>query len=305
MPAAGLLALLDDLASVLDDVAVMSKLATKKTMAIAGDDLAVGAESLVGLDPSRELPIVWKVTKGSLFNKAWLVPLALALSILAPGALTPLLMIGGAFLCYEGVHKILEKLGIGHHEDAGSSVAAAPVQTPDALERARVRGAIRTDMILSAEIVVIAINALAEFEFVRKTVALVVVAFGLTFAIYGLIAAIVKADDLGLHLVRRGGAWKGVGRAILATMPPFMKLIGVVGTVAMFLVGGGIIEHGIPPLEHAVTDVVNGLAAVDSGLNGVLKQVAVLLVGVVTGFLALGLWALVSPLVKRLRRKTA
>jgi predicted DNA repair protein MutK len=304
MPSAGLLALLDDLASVLDDVAVLSKVATKKTLGLAGDDLAVGAESLVGLDPKRELPIVWKVTKGSLLNKAWLVPLALGLSFFAPGALTPLLMIGGAFLCYEGVHKILEKLGIGHHEEA---TAEAPTQTPEELERDRVRGAIRTDMILSAEIVVIAINAnaLAQQPFLTKALALVAVAVGLTFGIYGLIAAIVKADDLGLHLVRRGGVWKGLGRAILAVMPPFMKLLGAVGTLAMFLVGGDIVGHGIPPLEHAVTDVVHGLAAADSAWNGVLKQVAALLVGVVTGFVALALWAAVGPLVRRLRAKTA
>jgi predicted DNA repair protein MutK len=303
MPAAGLLALLDDLASLLDDVAVMSKLATKKTMAIAGDDLAVGAESLVGIDPKRELPIVWAVTKGSLINKAWLVPVALGLSYFAPAVLVPLLMIGGAFLCYEGVHKIMEKLGFGHHE--AHDKAAEPPKDPQQLERERVKGAIRTDLILSAEIVVIALNALAEFEFGRRTAALVIVAFGLTFAIYGLIAAIVKADDFGLHLVQRGGAAARVGRGILVVMPPVMKLIGVVGTVAMFLVGGGIVEHGIPPLEHAVTDVVTGLAAPESWQHGLFKTLAVLLVGLVTGLVAVGLAALLGPVFKRFRKAPA
>ncbi len=303
MPAAGLLALLDDLASLLDDVAVMSKLATKKTMAIAGDDLAVGAESLVGIDPKRELPIVWAVTKGSLLNKAWLVPVALGLSYFAPWLLTPLLMTGGAFLCYEGVHKFSEKLGLGHH-DRGDKPADAP-KDPQQLERERVKGAIRTDLILSAEIVVIALNALAEFEFARRTVALVIVAFGLTFAIYGLIAAIVKADDVGLHLVQRGGAGARVGRGILIAMPPLMKLIGVVGTLAMLLVGGGIVEHGLPPLEHAIHGVVDGIASPDSWLHELLKTVSVLLVGLVTGLVALALTALLGPLVRRLRKAPA
>jgi predicted DNA repair protein MutK len=303
MPAAGLLALLDDLASLLDDVAVMSKLATKKTMAIAGDDLAVGAEALVGLDPKRELPIVWAVTKGSLVNKAWLVPLALALSYFAPMVLTPLLMIGGAFLCYEGVHKLIEKLG-PKHQDAPGQAEAAP-RDPQDVERERVKGAVRTDLILSAEIVVIALNALAEYDFGRRTAALVIVAFGLTFAIYGLIAAIVKADDLGLHLVQRGGFQARIGRGLLVAMPPFMKLIGVVGTIAMFLVGGGIIEHGIPPLEHAVKDLIGGFSAPETGFYSLLKTVAVLVIGVITGLVALGLAAVLGPVVKRLRKAPA
>lgn len=280
MASAGLLALLDDIATVLDDVAVMAKLATKKTMAIAGDDLAVGAEALVGLHPSRELPIVWAVAKGSLLNKAWLVPLALVLTLVAPWVLTPLLMLGGAFLCYEGVHKTLEKLGVGHHEHTEGDIPKDPV----ALEKSRVRSAIRTDVILSAEIVVIALSALESVTFGKKVLILSLVAIGLTFAIYGLIAVIVKADDAGLALVRRGGASKPIGRAILFTMPPLMKVIGVLGTIAMFLVGGGIIGHGIPGLEPWLHHLAADLGG--EGLwRSVLDQVFVLLVGVLVGFI--------------------
>lgn len=283
MASAGLLALLDDIATVLDDVAVMAKLATKKTMAIAGDDLAVGAQSLVGLHPSRELPIVWAVAKGSLVNKAWLVPSALILTLVAPWSLTPILMLGGAFLCYEGVHKSLEKLGVGplHAADAEASM------TPEELEQSRIRGAIRTDVILSAEIVAIALGALVNSEFWTKAVTLTLVAVALTLAIYGLIAVIVKADDVGLRLVKKGGASKALGRGILFTMPPLMKIIGVLGTLAMFLVGGGIIAHGIPGLEPLMHDVS---ASVGGGfLTSVLDQVFVMILGVIVGFIVLGL----------------
>jgi len=283
MASAGLLALLDDIATVLDDVAVMAKLATKKTMAIAGDDLAVGAQSLVGLHPSRELPIVWAVAKGSMWNKAWLVPAALILTLIAPWSLTPILMFGGAFLCYEGVHKSLEKLGLGHADGEHPEAAMTPAE----LEQSRIRGAIRTDVILSAEIVAIALGAMVDSEFWTKALTLTLVAVGLTIAIYGLIAIIVKADDVGLHLVARGGARKIIGRAILFTMPPLMKIIGVLGTLAMFLVGGGIIAHGIPGLEPWMQGV--SAAAGGGFLTSVLDQVFVMILGVIVGFIVIGL----------------
>jgi predicted DNA repair protein MutK len=301
MASAGLLALLDDIATVLDDVAVMAKIATKKTMAIAGDDLAVGAEAMVGLDPKRELPIVWAVAKGSLWNKAWLVPLALVLTLVAPWILTPLLMLGGAFLCYEGVHKGLEKLGVGHHEAHASH---GPPMTAAELEKTRVRGAIRTDVILSAEIVVIALNAMADATFGVKALTLSVVAVGLTFAIYGLIALIVKADDVGLHLIEKGGSAKTFGRGILFVMPPLMKLIGIVGTLAMFLVGGGIMAHGIPGLEDGLHHVVADLAGEGTPAS-ILSQVGVLLVGVLTGFVVIGLVKLLGPPLKPVFAKLA
>lgn len=299
MASAGLLALLDDIATVLDDVAVMAKLATKKTAAIAGDDLAVGAQALVGLHPSRELPIVYAVAKGSLFNKAWLVPVALILTLLAPGILTPLLMVGGAFLCYEGVHKSLEKLGFGHHAE----VDEGPLMDAATLEKTRIAGAIRTDVILSAEIVVIALSAMETSPFWNKVLTLSLVAVVLTIAIYGLIAIIVKADDVGLYLVEKGGGRKALGRAILITMPPFMKLLGFVGTLAMFLVGGGIVAHGIPGLEpwlhHGVADLA-GEGFWASALN----QISVLLLGVLVGFFVILLVKLFGKQVSALIAKT-
>ena len=305
MASAGLLALLDDIATVLDDVAVMAKLATKKTMAIAGDDLAVGAEAMVGLDPKRELPIVWAVAKGSLFNKAWLVPLFLVLTLVAPWSLTPLLMVGGAFLCFEGVHKVMEKLGFGHHADTPTD---APPMTAAELERVRVAGAIRTDVILSAEIVVIALNAMAETTFGIKALTLSLVAVGLTIAIYGLIALIVKADDVGLHLIQKGGAAKAFGRGLLLVMPPLMKLIGLLGTIAMFLVGGGIIAHGIPGLEDAAHHLVASISN-DATVASILQQLAVAIIGVATGFVVILLVKLLGPVLgpplRRLQAKWA
>jgi len=301
MASAGLLALLDDIAALFDDVAVMAKIATQKTLALASDDLAVGAEAMVGLNPKRELPIIWAVAKGSLWNKAWLVPGALIFTLIAPVVLTVLLMLGGAFLCYEGVHKILEKLGFGHHE---SDLAAKVVMTPAQLEKTRVSGAIRTDVILSAEIVVIALNAMVDASFGVKVLTLCLVAVGLTLAIYGLIALIVKADDVGIHLIAKGGRAKNLGRAILWFMPPLMKLIGIIGTVAMFLVGGGIIAHGIPGLQYAVDSAVASI--VQGGLlESALSQIATLLIGVVVGLIVIGAAKLLGPILAPVFTKIA
>ena len=300
MASAGLLSLLDDLATVLDDVALMAKLATKKTVAIAGDDLAVGAEAMVGLQPSRELPIVWAVTKGSLLNKLILVPIILGLTLVAPWSLTPLLMLGGAFLCYEGVHKGLEKLGVGHHEAQTSAV----VTSIEALEKQKIRGAVRTDLILSAEIVVIALNAISERNptFAIKALTLALVAIGLTFAIYGLIALIVKADDAGLSLVKRGGALGSVGRAILAIMPRFMKGLGVLGTIAMFIVGGEIIAHGLPGLDHHwLEHLVEGVTSAEPW-RSILETAGVIVFGVIIGLVVVGLVTLVKGLLARFKR---
>jgi len=299
MPSAGLLSLLDDLATLMDDVAVMAKVATQRTLAIAGDDLAVGAEAMVGLHPSRELPIVWSVTKGSLLNKAWLVPLVLVLTLVAPWSLTPLLMIGGAFLCYEGVHKTMQKLGVGHAEEV--VVVEAP-SDPAELERLRIRGAVRTDVILSAEIVVIALNAINESNptFFMKALTLTLVAVGLTVAIYGVIALIVKADDAGLHLVEKRPRWRWLGRGILAVMPRLMKAIGVIGTLAMFMVGGEIIAHGLPGLDHHwLEHLVHGITAAEPWAS-ILEKVFVIVLGAVVGLLVIGLAAAVAPLWRRI-----
>lgn len=299
MATAGLLTLLDDLATVLDDVAVMAKLATKKTAAIAGDDLAVGAHAMVGLHPTRELPIVWAVTKGSLVNKLWLVPLVLVLTLVAPWSLTPLLMIGGAFLCYEGVHKSLEKLGFRHHDVAVTN--AAPVD-PIVLEKQKIRGAVRTDVILSAEIVVIALDAINERNpsFAMKALTLAIVAFGLTFVIYGLIALIVKADDAGLHLVERGGPGRPLGKTLLAIMPVFMKVLGVLGTVAMFMVGGEIIAHGMPGLDHHWLEHLFEKVTTTEPWFSIIEKLGVIVFGVICGAIVVGLVMVFAPLWKKI-----
>lgn len=252
MALGGLWALLDDLATLLDDVAVMSKVAAGKAAGVAGDDLAVGAQQVIGLDPSRELPIVWAVAKGSFINKAYLVPGALALSAVAPFLIMPIMMAGGAFLCYEGMEKILHKLKPGDEKAAHEKLLSAAIKSAEDLknfEKEKIAEAIRTDTVLSAEIVVIALGAMATAPFMTKVIALSAVAIGLTALIYGLIALIVKADDLGLHLARKKGLWKKLGGAILKIMPKFMKGLSIVGTAAMFMVGGGILVHGVPLLE--------------------------------------------------------
>jgi len=298
MATAGLLTLLDDLATVLDDVAVMAKLATKRTAAIAGDDLAVGAHAMVGLHPTRELPIVWAVSKGSLLNKLWLVPLVLILTLVAPWSLTPLLMLGGAFLCYEGAHKSLEKLGYKKHSKASDDGVAI---NPAELEKQKVRGAVRTDAILSAEIVVISLDAISELNpsFAMKALALSIVAFGLTFVIYGAIALIVKADDVGLHLVERGGPARPVGKIMLATMPVFMKVLGVLGTVAMFMVGGEIIAHGMPGLgDHWLEHLFEKVTSVEPWLS-IITKLGVIVFGFICGALVIVLVMFVAPVWKR------
>ncbi|MEZ4319628.1 MAG: DUF808 family protein [Myxococcota bacterium] len=260
MPTSGLLALLDDVIAIMDDVATVSKLAAEKTVGIAGDDLAVNAEGLVGLHPSRELPILGKVALGSLANKVVLVPLALAL----PGAaIQPLLMFGGAFLCYEGVHKVLHKV-LPHddaHDEAHGEAVVRAVRSDDPAELARVeqgkvRQALLTDIVLSAEIVAVALGAIGDVELKVKAVALSAVAVAMTIGIYGIVAVLVKIDDYGLWLERRGGAAATVGRFLVRAMPTVMRTLSVVGTLAMFLVGGGILAHGLGiHLDHLVHDL--------------------------------------------------
>lgn len=295
MASGGLLALLDDLASILDDVAAMAKLAVKKTAGVAGDDLAVGANQVVGLSPDRELPIVWAVAKGSFWNKCWLVPSALLLSAFAPMVIMPIMMLGGAFLCYEGVHKLVDKLKRRGADPDRERLTAAAIQGPEALlelEKGKIKEAIQTDTILSAEIVVIALGAMSGAPFWTQAITLTAVAFFMTVAIYGLIALIVKADDLGLRLTQQTGTGTGpamqraIGRGLLAGMPPFMKLLSIVGTIAMFLVGGGIVVHGIPGLEPALVNIAHGVTS--SGfVHAVIEQALVLVGGIAIGIVAL------------------
>ena len=311
--ASSLLALLDDIATVLDDVALMSKVAARKSAAMAddvavltklsaqktagvlGDDLALNAQQVTGVAAHREIPVVWAVAKGSLVNKAILVPAALLISAFAPWAVTPLLMVGGAFLCFEGFEKLAHKLlhtaaADETHKADVEAALADPATDLAALEKDKIKGAVRTDFILSAEIIAITLGAVAQAAFWTQVVVLAGIAIVMTAGVYGLVGGIVKLDDLGLWLSQRAsGAARGVGRAILAAAPWLMKLLSIAGTAAMFLVGGGIIVHGVPWLHHLLESWARGAAGlgrtlIDMGFNA---GVGVLVGGVVVGVLAL------------------
>lgn len=290
MAGASLFALLDDIATVLDDVALLTKLATKKTAGVLGDDLALNAQQVAGVRADRELPVVWAVAKGSLRNKAILVPAALAISAIAPWAITPLLMIGGLYLCFEGFEKIWH--GITHREETQAHRDELLVALEDptidlvALEKTKIKGAIRTDFILSAEIIVIALGSVAAASFGIRVAVLVGIALLMTVGVYGLVAGIVKLDDAGLHLVGRKGDGllaslsRRLGRGILWFAPWLMKLLSVAGLIAMFLVGGGILVHGIPWIEHWVA----GFAESGSSVMATLARfLTAALVGVLAG----------------------
>jgi len=256
--ATSLLALLDDIASVLDDVAVMTKVAAKKTAGVLGDDLALNAQQVTGVQADRELPVVWAVARGSLLNKAILVPAALAISAWAPWLVTPLLMLGGAYLCFEGAEKLAHRWLHHAADDAAAhqrlaQALADPALDLVAFERDKVRGAVRTDFILSAEIIVIALGTVAGSPFGTRVAVLAGIALLMTVGVYGLVAGIVKLDDAGLALSRSAsGGVRALGRGLLRAAPWLMKALSVAGTAAMFLVGGGILAHGIAPLHHAI-----------------------------------------------------
>jgi predicted DNA repair protein MutK len=270
--AASLLALLDDIASVLDDVAVLSKLAAKKTAGVLGDDLALNAQQVTGVSADRELPVVWAVAKGSFINKAILVPAALVISAFAPWLVTPLLMLGGAFLCYEGfeklAHRFLHPKEQVEAERAGLKQALAdPAIDLVAFEKDKIKGAVRTDFILSAEIIAITLGTVADATFTTQVLVLAGISLVMTVGVYGFVAGIVKLDDAGLALSRSGsGSAQALGRGILAAAPWLMKGLSVAGTAAMFLVGGGILVHGFAPLGHAIEGALQGLG----GLAGAL-----------------------------------
>jgi uncharacterized protein len=261
-----LFALLDDITTVLDDVAVLTKVATKKTAGVLGDDLALNAQQVTGVQADRELPVVWAVAKGSALNKLVLVPVALTISAVAPWLVLPLLMIGGSFLCYEGFEKLAHRLLHSRREDAEHhkeliEAVADPQIDMVAFERDKIRGAIRTDFILSAEIIVIALGSVAAESFAMRLAVLVAISALMTVGVYGLVAGIVKLDDLGARLARgTNQALQGLGAAILAGAPLLMKFLSVAGTAAMFLVGGSILVHGIPPLHHLAEDLNTVLA---------------------------------------------
>ena len=291
--ATSLLALLDDITTVLDDVGVLTKLAAKKTAGVLGDDLALNAQQVAGVTSNRELPVVWAVARGSLLNKAILVPLALLLSVFAPWAVTPLLMAGGAYLCYEGVEKLAHKWlhagGDAAHEAELARMLTDPGMDPVQIERDKVKGAIRTDFVLSAEIIAITLAAVAAATLTTRIGVLVTIALVMTAGVYGLVAAIVKLDDLGLHLQQRASrVAQTAGRAILAAAPWLMRTLSVVGTLAMFLVGGGIIAHGVPALHHASAM----LAAVSDPFGWLTPLLFDAALGVIVGGVVLALAAL-------------
>jgi predicted DNA repair protein MutK len=243
--ASGLLALLDDMALLMDDIAMMSKMATKKTAGIVGDDLAVSATQLTGSAASRELPIVWAVTKGALVNKVIIVPLALLINWLLPMLLPYFLLLGGLYLCFEGAEKVIDWC---HNEKRGITESLSAMQmTPEALmalEKEKIKGAIRTDFVLSIEIVLIALSALSQASFLTQAIALSVTALGITLLVYGVVACLVRMDDVGLYLERQKVNWKkNIGEAILWVAPNMLRVIGVVGTLAMLLVGGELLAH--------------------------------------------------------------
>ncbi len=257
MAGTSLLALLDDIATVLDDVALLTKVAAKKTAGVLGDDLALNAEQVSGVRADRELPVVWAVAKGSFKNKLILVPAALTISAFSPWAITPLLMVGGAYLCYEGFEKVAHKLLHSKQEDeVEHAEIIEAISNPDvdivAFEKNKIKGAIRTDFILSAEIIVIALGTVKGVPMLTQVLVVSGIALVMTIGVYGLVAGIVKLDDAGLHLIQEkaSGAWAGfkraLGRGILRVAPYLMKTLSIVGTAAMFLVGGGILVHGIP-----------------------------------------------------------
>jgi len=292
MAAAGLLALLDDIASILDDVALLTKVATRKTAGVLGDDLALNAQQVTGVSADRELPVVWAVAKGSTVNKAILVPAALAISAFAPWAITPLLMVGGAFLCYEGFEKLAHRFlhpadERAREHEALQKALADPAVDPVAFEKARIKGAIRTDFILSAEIVVIALGIVADAPLATQVAVLVAIAIAMTAGVYGIVAGIVKLDDVGLWLrARPGAAARAIGTGLLRLAPWLMKFLSVAGTAAMFLVGGGILVHGVPAAHHLVEALGDhaGDWAVVGGVAEVLApMVANMLVGVAAG----------------------
>jgi len=296
MAASSLLALIDDIATILDDVAVLTKLATKKTVGVLGDDLALNAQQVAGIRAERELPVVWAVAKGSLRNKAILVPAALAISAFVPWAVTPLLMIGGAFLCFEGFEKIVHRFLHGaqdetaHRADLAEALANPAVDLV-AFEKDKIRGAVRTDFVLSAEIIAITLGTVATAPFTTQLTVLSGIALIMTVGVYGIVAGIVKLDDAGLYLSRKSGAGAGVrvqraiGEWVLRAAPYLMKGLSIAGTAAMFLVGGGILTHGIPGASDSIHSIAHATGRLP-GVGAVLETIAPALLNAIAGIVA-------------------
>lgn len=309
MAASSLLTLIDDIASVLDDVALMSKVAAKKTAGVLGDDLALNAQQVSGVKADRELPVVWAVAKGSLKNKAILVPAALLIGTFAPWAVIPLLMLGGAYLCFEGFEKLAHKFLHSSAEDAVhhnelTDALADPNVDLRAFEQNKIRGAVRTDFILSAEIIVITLGTVAGEGFLKQLSVLVLIALVMTVGVYGLVAGIVKLDDAGLHLSQQPGdsllrrSQRQLGQLLLSFAPWLMKSLSVIGTAAMFMVGGGILVHGIPPIHHLFEQLASSTASVPA-IGPLLGLLSPALLNGLAGVLAGGLVLLLVSAGKR------
>ncbi|EMI7393432.1 inner membrane protein [Klebsiella oxytoca] len=298
MAGSSLLTLLDDIATLLDDISVMGKLAAKKTAGVLGDDLSLNAQQVTGVRANRELPVVWGVAKGSLINKVILVPLALLISAFIPWAITPLLMLGGAFLCFEGVEKVVHTLQARKHKEdpqvRQQRLEALANQDPMAFERDKVKGAVRTDFILSAEIVAITLGIVAEAPLLNQILILSGIALLVTVGVYGLVGVIVKLDDMGYWLVEKSSALaQWTGKALLAIAPRLMKVLSIVGTLAMFLVGGGIVVHGLTPLHHAIENLAQGQNGVIASL---LPTAANLVLGFIIGAIVLAVVKAIAAL---------
>jgi hypothetical protein len=305
--ASSLFALIDDIATVLDDVALLTKVAAKKTAGVLGDDLALNAQQVAGVQVDRELPVVWAVAKGSMLNKAILVPVALLISAFAPWAVTPLLMVGGAFLCYEGFEKLAHKFlhsraqDEARHEELVRKLADPSIDLLQ-VEKGKIRGAVRTDFILSAEIIAITLGTVQDSPFLTQVIVLSGIAIAMTVGVYGLVAGIVKLDDAGLYLSRQTGEGavvrlrRRMGRGIVLTAPWLMKGLSVAGTAAMFLVGGGILTHGVPPLDHAIEALS---ARAGNVLGAITPLLADALVGIAAGALVLAVVTLVQKIMRR------
>ena len=307
--ASSLLALIDDIATILDDVALLSKVAAQKTAGVLGDDLALNAEQVAGVSADRELPVVWAVCKGSLVNKLILVPSALVISLLIPWAVTPLLMVGGAYLCFEGFEKLAHHFLHSDAQDAAHDAElmqalANPQVDLAEVEKDKIKGAIRTDFVLSAEIIAITLGTVQNSSWMTQLTVLSGIALVMTLGVYGIVAAIVKIDDAGLYLSRRTGTGFGattvqsLGHGLLRAAPWLMRFLSVAGTAAMFVVGGGILTHGLTPLHHGIQEWVAPMVAP-------LQAVLPLLVDVFTGIVAGALVLAVVTLGQRFRSKQA
>ena len=300
MAGSSLLVLIDDIAAVLDDVALMTKMAAKKTAGVLGDDLALNAQQVSGVRAEREIPVVWAVAKGSFVNKLILVPAALLISAFAPWAVTPLLMLGGAYLCFEGFEKLAHKFLHSKDEDQAEhaqlvEAVADPATDLVAFEKDKIKGAIRTDFILSAEIIAITLGTVADAPLTQQVIVLSGIAIVMTVGVYGLVAGIVKLDDLGLWLTQKPGQIaRSIGAAILRAAPYMMKSLSVIGTAAMFLVGGGILTHGVPVVHHWIETVSQSAGGVAWLVPVLLNGVA----GVIAGAVVLAVVSMVSKLWK-------